>query len=689
MSADYTKGLNERQKEAVLQTEGPVLVLAGAGSGKTRVITRRIAHILDLGLATPPQVLAVTFTNKAAGEMRERVGELVGTARASETVISTFHSFCLRVLRGHIEKVGYRKNFSIAGEGDSRTLLRRVVDEIGDADGFSPALFQSAISLCKNEDSAPDPDRPKPVRNETEEKYERHMAPVYEAYQSALRAANSVDFDDLLLLTLKLWREHPGVLHRFRNHFRYVMVDEYQDTNQVQYQLLRMLVEDHKNLCVVGDDDQSIYSWRGASMRNILEFERDFPNARIVTLDQNYRSTTTILEAAHQVIQNNTQRRDKKLWSDLGKGRAIDWFIVRDDEAEAVEAARWIKHIQGRTGARHRDFALLYRSNLQSRALEIAFRQAGIPYVVYGGQEFFERTEVRDIIAYLKVIVNPRDESSLLRVINMPRRGIGDTTLHKAHDICREEKISLGEALNEIIKRGLATPPVERGIREFLDIVSKYRKRFREGGIPLQSQVEDLVRDIGYNDELERVCKTREQSFSRWQNVELVVRAMGEYEEQAKKQEPPQTPTLLGFLDESHLNGDQDRGSKKERGEHAVALMTIHSAKGLEFPFVFVVGLEDGLLPHERSLKENSLEEERRLFYVAITRGQRHVTFFECLSRTQHGRERMSKTSRFLNEIPEKLLQKHIGAVREMVEEHVAPPKPKKKKTKPAKNPPK
>jgi len=672
-SHDYTEGLNARQKEAVLQTEGPVLVLAGAGSGKTRVIARRIAHILGQGLAGPPEILAVTFTNKAAEEMRERVAGLVGTARASATVISTFHSFCLRVLRGHIEKVGYRKNFSIAGEGDSRTLLRRVVDEIGEAAGFSPALFQSAISLCKNEDILPNPDRPKPVRNETEEKYERHMAPVYEAYQSALRAANSVDFDDLLLLTLKLWREHPAVLHRFRNHFRYVMVDEYQDTNQVQYQLLRMLAEEHENLCVVGDDDQSIYSWRGANVRNILEFERDFPKARIVTLDQNYRSTTTILEAAHHVIQNNTQRRDKKLWSDLGQGRALDWFVVRDDEAEAVEAARWLKRIQERTGARYRDFALLYRSNAQSRPLEIAFRQAGIPYVVYGGQEFFERTEVKDIIAYLKVIVNPRDESSLLRVINMPRRGIGDTTLHKAHDICREERISLGEALNEIIKRGLATPPAERGIREFLGLIARYRKRFREGGVPLQSLVEDLVRDIGYNDELERVCKTREQAFNRWQNVELVVRAVADYEREA------QGPSLLGFLDESHLSGDQDRATKRERGDAAVTLMTIHSAKGLEFPFVFIMGLEDGLLPHERSLKENSLEEERRLFYVAITRGQRHVTFFEAVSRTLHGRERMSKTSRFLSEIPEKLVQRHVGAVREMVEEHVAPPKPRPK----------
>ncbi len=500
----YVDGLNPQQMEAVLQTEGPVLVLAGAGSGKTRVITRRIAHILELGLAQPGQILAVTFTNKAAEEMRERVGELTGKAAAKDIVISTFHSFCLRVLRTHIEKIGYRRSFTIAGEGDARTLLRRIAGELGEPDGFSPATFQSAISLSKNEDSPLDEAPPKPVRNATEEKYAKHMSTVYSAYQSALRAANSLDFDDLMLLTLKLWREHPPVLERFRKHFRYVMVDEYQDTNRVQYQLVRALVDGHRNLCVVGDDDQSIYAWRGADVRNILEFERDFPEVKVVTLDQNYRSTSTILEAANSVIRNNTQRREKNLWSNLGQGRALDWFTVVDEEAEAAEAVKWLKHIQARTGAKYRDFALLYRSNLQSKPLEIALRQAGIPYVVYGGQEFFERAEVKDIIAYLKVVANPRDESSLLRVINVPRRGIGDATLHKAHDICREEKISLGEAFNEILKRGLAAPSVERGIHDFLQVLSTHRKHFKEGAGSLRERVENLIKDIDYHGELQR-----------------------------------------------------------------------------------------------------------------------------------------------------------------------------------------
>ena len=675
----YLQGLNPPQQAAVRQTEGPVLILAGAGSGKTRVITRRIAYILSHRLAAPSEVLAVTFTNKAASEMRERVGELTGKKVAAEVVISTFHSFCLRVLRGHIEKVGYRRNFTIAGDGDTRTLLRRVVDDLGSAEGFSPALFQSAISACKSDGTQPDALRPAPVENATEEKYDAHIAQVYAAYESALRAANSVDFDDLLLLTLRLWREHPRTLALFRKHFRYVMVDEYQDTNRVQYQLLRMLAEKHQNLCVVGDDDQSIYGWRGADIRNILDFEKDFPQASLVTLDQNYRSTSIILEAANAVIANNPNRREKRLWSDLGQGRPLDWFITADEEAEAKEAVKWLKHIQGRSGARYRDFALLYRSNQQSKPLEIAFRQAGIPYVVYGGQEFFERNEVKDLIAYLKVLANPRDEAAFLRVVNMPRRGIGDTTLHKAHDLCRQEKISLGEALNEMIKRGLTNPVAEKGIHAFLGILSRYRRRFREKDGNLRTIIEDLITEIDYHGELERVCKNAEQVFNRWQNVELVTKAVGEYEEAEK------SPSLTGFLDESHLNSDQDRASKQERAERAVTLMTIHSAKGLEFPFVFLMGVEDGLLPHERSIKENTVEEERRLFYVALTRGRRHVTLFEALVRTSHGRERMTKTSRFMVEIPETLLQRHIRAARDMLQEKTAPPKRKTQKRQPRK----
>jgi superfamily I DNA/RNA helicase len=674
-AANFLAGLNPQQAEAVQCTDGPVLVLAGAGSGKTRVITRRIAYILAKGLAQPKQVLAVTFTNKAASEMRDRVAELIGKDRASGVVLSTFHSFCLRVLRTHIEHIGYRRNFTIAGESDARLLLRRVTDELRTHDAsFSPAMFQSAISLRKNMYMEEEVDKAAPVKDATQEKYAENMGEVYDRYQSALRAANSLDFDDLLLLTLRLWRDHPRLLTGARRQFHYVMVDEYQDTNRVQYELLRCLVEERRNLCVVGDDDQSIYGWRGADVRKILDFERDFPDARIITLDQNYRSMTTILDAANSVIKNNHARREKKLWSNLGAGRAIDWIVTADEEAEAAEAVKWLRHIQSKSNAAFSDFALLYRSNLQSKPLEIAFRRAGIPYVVYGGQDFFERAEVRDIVSYLKVAANPSDEAAFLRIINMPRRGIGDTTLHLAHDLCRQEHLSLGKALAETLNRGLAPAAAGKGIREFLGIIQDFRRRFKEHTHSLQKTALDLVLAIDYRGELDRTCKNAAQAINRWQNVEMVLNAIGEYEKTAKQ------PSLMDFLDESHLNSDQDRLSKEERREKAVTLMTIHSAKGLEFPFVFIMGVEDGLLPHETSVNEGNLEEERRLFYVALTRARRHITLFETLCRMKHGKERMTKTSRFIQEIPESLLTQQPRAVREMVEEHVEPPKPKPKK---------
>jgi superfamily I DNA/RNA helicase len=702
----FTASLNPQQARAVQQTQGPVLVLAGAGSGKTRVITNRIAYILSRKLAKPSEILAVTFTNKAAAEMRERVADLIGKKKAGEVMLSTFHSFCLKVLRKHIEHIGYRRNFTISGDGDVKMLLRRILDDLGAGqDSFNTGSFQASISLFKNSEaeqalrtSEEDSDivarSLAPPETETDQKYYDYIDQVFARYQSSLRAANSVDFDDLLLLTLQVWREHPRILARFQKHYRYVMVDEYQDTNGVQLALMNMLVKKHQNFCVVGDDDQSIYGWRGADSGNILEFERHFPDATIVTLDQNYRSTETILKAANSVIRNNTTRRDKKLWSDLGKGRTIDWVITGDEEEEARQAVLWLRHIQKRTGARYRDFALLYRSNIQSKVLEIAFRQEKIPVVVFGGQEFFERAEVKDILAYLKVVVNPHDEAAFLRVVNMPRRGIGDATLHRIHEICRKEKISLGRAMAIFLKENRSTAhdqmalgqdmhsnahfgKAERGIRDFLGILNKFRKRFRDRDASLKEIVEDLVVAIDYHGELENSCKTPEQLFNRWQNVELVIKALGDYEEGSDN------PTLSEFLDVSHLNGDQDRESKDERSKNSVSFMTVHSSKGLEFPFVFIMGVEEGLLPHERSLRENSLDEERRLFYVALTRGRRHVTLFEALSRARFGKERMTKTSRFVEEIPEELLSRQVKAVREMVEEQVAPPEPKQKKKRP------
>ncbi len=674
-------GLNPEQAEAVRQTEGPVLILAGAGSGKTRVITRRIAYLIAEGIAEPESILALTFTNKAAEEMRVRIAELVGKKTADRLVLSTFHSFCLRVLRTECDRIGYRRNFTVSGESDTRTLVRRMLDDIADVkESFSPAIVLERISLVKCGKATLDANgttTKSEVESATEAKYGKWLPEFYQRYQSALRASNTMDFDDLLGLTLKLWQEHPRVLARYQKQYRYVMVDEYQDTNHIQYELLSALVAAHRNLCVVGDDDQSIYAWRGAGIENILDFEREYPKAHVVRLEQNYRSTTTILDAANHVILNNRERRPKKLWSDLGEGRVIDWIVTGDEEHEAKEAVNWLGHIVQRSNAEFGDFALLYRSNQQSRPLEIAFRQAGIPYEVYGGQDFFERSEVRDVVAYLRTIANPRDESAFLRVVNVPRRGIGDVTLHEVHELCRAESLTLGKGLAAALARQKVSSQAEAGIRTFLAVLTEFRRRFRECDGRLAETLEALLMRIAYRAELVRTSKTPDQASVRWANVEAVVAAMADYERSTSH------PTLSGFLDQSSLDTSDIKGRGRERRKDAVSLMTIHSAKGLEFPFVFVMGVEEGLLPHDKCVGERAVEEERRLFYVALTRGKRHVTLFEAISRVRNGRERMASTSRFVKEIPESLVNRHIRAAHDMVRARVEPPALKTRRGKP------
>ncbi len=678
--------LNPEQAHAVRTTEGPVLVLAGAGSGKTRVITTRIAYLIAQGRALPEEILAVTFTNKAAGEMRERVASIVGPAAAKRITISTFHSFCVRVLRAEIELLGYRRNFTISSEGDARTLLRRTLRDIdGVQDGFDVDIFLQRIGAAKNAglDAPADVNKravkgaQKTGRAESEavQRYAKWLPEVYERYQSALKAANALDFDDLLAMTLRLWREHPAALERYQQLFRYVMVDEYQDTNGVQYALLRSLVSAHGNLCVVGDDDQSIYGWRGADISNILHFERDFPGAEVVKLEQNYRSTETVLGAANAVIGNNRSRRPKALWSALGKGRPLDWFVVADEEAEAKEAVAWLTHIQGRSDARHSDFAILYRSNLQSRPFEIALRQAGIPYTVVGGHDFYERAEIKDIVSYLKAIANPRDEAAVLRVVNVPRRGVGDVTLHRVHDLCLRESMGVTRGLAALVEREDLPSNVAHGIRDFLGVIRDFRAKFRQSSGKLTEVVTELVDRIGYREDLFRSCKSPEQFEARWGNVQALMSSVLEYEESTTE------PTLSGFLDQSALVSDGDqRGDGKDRRTSGVQLMTIHSAKGLEFPFVFLVGCEEGLLPHERNAAGDLLEEERRLFYVAVTRAQRHLTFFEALRRMRFRKPRATKTSRFMTEIPERLVKRHIRATPEsMPDPEPAPAKPRAK----------
>ncbi|HOS02078.1 MAG TPA: UvrD-helicase domain-containing protein [Candidatus Hydrogenedentes bacterium] len=664
MDSPLLQGLNPEQRRAVCQTDGPVLVLAGAGSGKTRVITRRIAHVLARGLARPCEIAAVTFTNKAAEEMRERVGALVGKERAAEIAISTFHSFCVRVLREHIAHLGYRRDFTISTESDARVLMRRVLEDLDGStkQRFDADLLLGAIGSLKNaarniEDAAPSvADAGKSAH------YREWFGEVYDRYQSALRAANSVDFDDLLALTLRLWRTHPGVLRQCQDRFRYIMVDEFQDTNRVQLELVKALGGKHRNVCVVGDDDQSIYGWRGAEPRNILDFEREFPGATVVALEQNYRSTETILNAANAVIAHNAARHPKRLWSALGKGRAIDWVVTGDDDHEAQTVVQWLEMVRRKTGAAYKDFAVLYRSNTQSRPIEIALRQASIPYVVVGGQDFFERSEIKDVVSYLKALANPRDEASFLRIVNVPRRGIGDATLHRIHYLCREESLPFVKGVGEALRRGLVSAEARHGIQELLSALRDHRDRLRAGKEPLSVIVESLLERIAYRKELQRTSKTDEQAFVRWNNVEAALDAIAEF---AGKNAGA---SLGAFLDQSALAGGDDRFSKKERRSSGVTLMTVHSAKGLEFPFVFVVGAEEGLMPHEKCLGPEGIEEERRLFYVALTRGQRHVTLFEALSRGRHGRTHRTKTSRFVLEIPSEWLQR-----REMAASDAAP----------------
>ncbi|NLN93478.1 MAG: UvrD-helicase domain-containing protein [Candidatus Hydrogenedens sp.] len=662
-SKSLLASLNPPQHEAVTTVDGPVLVLAGAGSGKTRVITTRIAYLIK-ALGQPPEsILAVTFTNKAAEEMRIRVSELVGDARAKKVTISTFHSFCLQVLRRDIGHLGRRRNFTIYGENDARILLRRVTDELGVEGGqrFSPARFHQAISLRKNSAGKAVPVKGAVKASAAEEKYQSHLGEVYGKYQSALHAANSLDFDDLLLFTHELWQKHPEVLERVQQIYRYVMVDEYQDTNRLQYDLLHMLTTGHRNLCVVGDDDQSIYSWRGAAPRNILDFEKDYPEARIIALEQNYRSTGSILAAANEVIKNNLERRSKVLWTAQDQGRRCDLFIVGDEEDEARQAVKWLEHIVRRTKATWRDFAILYRSNIQSRPFELALRHEGIPYKVVGGQDFFERAEIKDILSYLKLMANPRDEAAFLRIVNMPRRGIGDALLHQAHDLCREEGCTLSKALFLLYERGRTPTRSEGGIIRFLRLLQEFRKRYKENGRALRETTEALIRAIDYRGEVERVSKTPEQAQARLQNLDVVLQALSRYTEEAE------WPTLSGFLDETHLNNDSLEEKKDFDDDNRVHLMTIHSAKGLEFPFVFITGMEDGMLPHEQSMKEGGVEEERRLFYVALTRGRRHVSLFQALSRARHGKERDCKPSRFLTEIPPELMRIHSCAAPQLM----------------------
>jgi superfamily I DNA/RNA helicase len=649
-------GLNPEQKLAVTTTEGPVLVLAGAGSGKTRVITVRIAWLLARGVA-PSSVLAMTFTNKAAGEMRERVAGLVGKAKAAELTVGTFHSFCARLLRKHAKEAGVAPNFSICDASDQLAALKGALRElrIGEA-RIQPSVLQARISLAKNRLIARDA-----FLDGAKDDQDELVGRAWKMYDEHLARARSLDFDDLLLRTLDLLRGRTRVRSELEKRFRYVMVDEYQDTNGPQYEIVRAIARKHGNLCVVGDDDQSIYGWRGADVAKILSFEKDFAPCTVVRLETNYRSTEPILEAANRVIRCNPKRHEKNLRSALGAGEPIVIGRLEDETAEADHVAREIQELLRARKARLADFAILFRTQTQPRAFEAQFRARAVPYVLIGGMSFFDRKEVRDVLAYLRLAANPDDEMSFLRVIHCPPRGVGKTTIDRALELATREGISVVHAFDraqEIDSRSAAAKVgVSSGTAGIggispaaIDAVQSFRAKVaslgtKDPGRALVPWIRSLLEAVDYRSEVDRVypdAKTRED---RWSGVMEILNFAENHVQRDR------SPGLQSFLEALTLTAADELSADDVKGRDAVTLMTLHSAKGLEFPRVYLVGVEEGILPHARSVAEDTVEEERRLMYVGITRAQRHLTITCTKTRAKYGTRVESMPSRFLFEL--------------------------------------
>jgi DNA helicase II / ATP-dependent DNA helicase PcrA len=634
----YLADLNPAQREAVLHTEGPLLVVAGAGSGKTRVLTYRVAHLLATAGVKPNEVLAITFTNRAAGEMRDRLERLLGDT-ARRIWILTFHSACGRMLRREAERIGLRSNFSIYDQADQVRLVKRILEDEGfDPKRFVPRGIHAQISNAKNQLVGPDE-----YRSRVSSFYDQTVAEVYERYQKRLHASNAVDFDDMLYLTVEILERFPEARERWQKAFRYVLVDEYQDTNHAQYRLLQLLAEKHKNVCAVGDPDQSIYAFRGADIRNVLEFERDFPGARTIALEQNYRSTNHILGAANGVISHNRERKEKNLWSELGDGEPVRVVEVEDEHAEARFVAAGIAGLV-EEGVNGDEIAVFYRTNAQSRVLEDILVRQGIAYVVLGGPRFYERAEVKDVVAYLQAIDNPYDAVSLARIANRPRRAIGDTTLARLQSHADALGISLWEAMADPEAAGCASAAT-KAVTGFKALMDSLQAGALELEVP--ELVERVLERSGYVEALE--AERTIEAAGRIENVQELVSVAQEWQHEAAE------PTLSSFLQEISLYSDQDA----LRGEgNLVTLMTLHNAKGLEFRAVYVIGMEEGVFPHSRSIEEQGIEEERRLAYVAMTRAMERLTLLHASSRTLWGSRGYNLPSRFLDELPEEHVER-------------------------------
>ncbi|HTN99615.1 MAG TPA: DNA helicase PcrA, partial [Microthrixaceae bacterium] len=633
---DLLEGLNPAQYEAVTHGEGPLLVVAGAGSGKTRVLTHRIAHLIYAHNVSPYEVLAITFTNKAAQEMRERIGSLVGPV-ARKMWISTFHSACVRILRNDANLLGYPSAFTIYDQADAVRLTGYVIRDLNiDPKRFPPRAVHAAISAAKNDglDVEAYTERASVI-------YDRKIAEVYQEYQARLRRAGAMDFDDLLSVTVELLQTQPQVLEHYQQRFKHVLVDEYQDTNTVQNDLVMLLGEEHRNVCVVGDTDQSVYRFRGADMRNILDFETAFPDATVVVLEQNYRSTQTVLDAANAVISHNSARKPKDLWTESGNGDLITKFQGEDEGDEAQWISRELTRLHDVGDRRWSDMAVFYRTNAQSRVLEEQLLRTGIPYKVVGGTRFYDRREVKDAMAYLKAIVNQTDEVSVKRVLNVPKRGVGDQTVGRLDAFARSHGLSFVDALRRWDEAGVS-PRSARGIESFLNILDDLKSEVADGPAKV---LESILERSGYLAELE--ADRSVDNDSRVENLAELVGMAQDHE------------SVDAFLEHVSLVADTDQlPDPDDPGETGVLLMTLHAAKGLEFPVVFMSGMEEGVFPHMRALTDPAeLEEERRLCYVGITRARERLYLSHAWCRTLYGGTQYNPPSRFLSEIPKDLIE--------------------------------
>lgn len=640
---DAVQKLNAPQREAVKTTEGPLLIMAGAGSGKTRVLTHRIAYLIEKNKVAPWSILAITFTNKAAREMQERVSALVGPS-GRDIWVSTFHSMCVRILRKDIDRIGFSQNFSILDSADQLSVIRSCMkDENIDTKKIEPKAVQAAISAAKNELISPEA-----YDNKVGDYFQGIVAKIYKMYQQRLKSNNSLDFDDLIMKTIALFKAEPEALKFYQNKFRYIHVDEYQDTNRAQYMLCRMLADQHHNICVVGDSDQSIYRWRGADITNILNFEDDYPEAKTIMLEQNYRSTANILNAANSVISLNTSRKAKNLWTDKGEGDKISLYYAESEREEGYFVTDTIQKNK-RSGRKYSDHAILYRTNAQSRLIEETLIKSDIPYQIVGGIKFYDRKEIKDILAYLRLISNPDDDISLGRIINVPKRGIGDATITKLAEAAIVQGTSIFGVLGNLDLVDVKGKTKEQLI-QFYQMISYLHRSVDE--LTVTELTEKVLEMSQYKLELQR--ENTIEANTRIENIEEFISVTMDFEQRNDDR------TLVAFLTDLALIADidtmNDVEDDAEQVEDSVILMTMHSAKGLEFPVVFIIGMEESIFPHSRALTDNDeLEEERRLAYVGITRAEEQLYLTSAKMRTLFGRTAFNMPSRFLEEIPEEV----------------------------------